>query len=303
MTSSTRQNEISRFNDPHSGVDVFITSYNVSSAGLNLHHMCSDMVIIGPPPAIPLLTQICARIHRLGQTKECKVLVLILKDSFDEFLISRAVTKYVETMASETPLRHIYGDYGLAFLLILTAIVAAKLSLGFLPFELHKATADETVVAKYFADSVLPNLDKLLDPDTAKVFCKQAEAAQDHRRETSRWLRRAWEKANFNGFKEKPPQDFPFLPQDFEILAGDRGLYNYDIEAIPKGDLRQFVYFLKRDLISTEEENELDNFPLNPTGSDVSSANIATILFSNLLQEPDTRMTGIDEEDDDTVVN
>jgi hypothetical protein len=255
MSGATRQGEISRFNDPLSGVDVFITAYSMSSAGLNLHHMCSDMVIVGPPPAIPLMAQICARIHRLGQTKECEVVILVLEDSFDEFLLSRAVTKYVDTMASETPLRHVYGDFGLAFQLILTAIVAAKLSLGFFPHQLHHSTEEETVLAKYFGNSIMPNLEKLLDPKQAKIFHLQAEEAYKLRHSTSARLRRDWEKKKRNGFKSKPPLYFPFLPEDFDALAGERGRFNYNPSAIPKGDLRRYVEELKKDTVSDQDEN------------------------------------------------
>lgn len=87
-----RQARVDAFNDPSSGLFVFLLSTRAGGQGLNLTG--ADAVILHDPDYTPSVDrQAIDRAHRLGQTKRVRVYRLIARETVDERIIDIAEHK------------------------------------------------------------------------------------------------------------------------------------------------------------------------------------------------------------------
>jgi hypothetical protein len=176
-----RQRVIAEFRDPNTGVEVLITSTQISSQGLNLQDSCSDMIIVEPPPTIAMLVQLIARIRRIGQRRKCRVELLYLRDSFDDFSWARAMTKHVRTWGGETALRATYGGHGAALQVMGAELTRAYLGLPHVALELARTSLDEMGVARDFCVALRGRIHELFDVGQAQRFAQDMECAGKYR--------------------------------------------------------------------------------------------------------------------------
>ena len=151
--------------------------------------------------------------------------MLYLADSFDDFVISRAVRKYVDTWAAETPLRHFYKDCGEGLKVVLMQLICAKLNLPVFPYQRDQMRMRDIVLARHFAKRFAPHAQELLKPEVAKEFNKEYIQAKELREKIMKELRASYN-AKANGkyasvytFLRPPPRFFPLLPEDFSDRA------------------------------------------------------------------------------------
>ena len=91
---SVRQENIDRFNAPHSDITVFILSTRAGGVGINL--ATADTVIIHDADWNPFQDlQAISRAHRIGQKKKVLCFKLMVKDSCEEKIIEKGKKKMV----------------------------------------------------------------------------------------------------------------------------------------------------------------------------------------------------------------
>jgi hypothetical protein len=248
--SMTRMGQINDFNDKTNNIDCFITSSSLSFQGFNIQKACARMLALEPVHDIPVLAQLVARIHRIGQEKDCYVDLIYLKNSFDGWMTSRALRKYVDSWAGETPLREVFKETGEAFKVILHEILRAKLGLPFLPYHLDQDSNHSRRIAEYFAVALGSVTSTLLDTTEATTFGKEYDSARYLRLQCVADIKHQEKLGDIPIFTEVPNGNtFPVLPEDFSLTRkhNKRCEYNLDFYSSLLGeenDTFKFIQFM-----------------------------------------------------------
>lgn len=74
---------------------VLVMSYQINSAGLNLHYQCRNVHLYSVATSKATLDQAIARVWRVGQTKIVMVYEYRATDTFDDYLIRRNTSKII----------------------------------------------------------------------------------------------------------------------------------------------------------------------------------------------------------------
>lgn len=101
MKPEERVAAVKKFNDSKSDSQIFLTTYSCGGIGLNLHHMCSDLVLLEPAVSVNITKQAFGRINRLGQAKEQQIWILFQQHSFNRSEEFNAAKKMINELSSE----------------------------------------------------------------------------------------------------------------------------------------------------------------------------------------------------------
>lgn len=66
-----------------------------SNSGLNLHHHCSDIIIVCVADNVNQNLQVVGRVHRIGQERVQRIWIVTLDHSYDQILQSQQTNKMV----------------------------------------------------------------------------------------------------------------------------------------------------------------------------------------------------------------
>ncbi|KAL4786315.1 hypothetical protein BJX76DRAFT_355220 [Aspergillus varians] len=76
MSAKDRRKAITLFNSPKRPCQILLTNFNCGTKSLNLHTLCSRMVVMEPPLDLKRLLHAIGSIHRVGQKARQKVWML-----------------------------------------------------------------------------------------------------------------------------------------------------------------------------------------------------------------------------------
>jgi hypothetical protein len=109
MTSTERDALVRIFQEEKDEVQVFICSYSVSCAGLNLHMLCRTVIEFELAPCEGVRQQMLGRIRRRGQTRWCRHICLTTKDSFNTRQAAMSLLKGLPALMTQLNLE-VFGN-------------------------------------------------------------------------------------------------------------------------------------------------------------------------------------------------
>ena len=92
---------VESFGDKESSLEVVVTTHQCGSTGLNLHHQCSDMILLETARNTNTLIQTGGRIHRVGQEEEQRIWILFVDHTFNRSEEYNSAKKMVRQIAAE----------------------------------------------------------------------------------------------------------------------------------------------------------------------------------------------------------
>jgi hypothetical protein len=66
--------------------NALLLNIKLSNSGLNLHHMCSDIIIVCVADNINQIMQALSQVHRISQREAQRIWIVTLNHSFDQIL-------------------------------------------------------------------------------------------------------------------------------------------------------------------------------------------------------------------------
>jgi SNF2 family DNA or RNA helicase len=86
LDSSERKIIIDDFNSAKGSLQALLLNIKSSNSGLNLHHMCSDIIIVCVADNVNQVMQVLGRVHRISQREPQRIWIVTLNHSFDQIL-------------------------------------------------------------------------------------------------------------------------------------------------------------------------------------------------------------------------
>lgn len=91
---TTRTKVLADFNNPSRRYDFLLTTFNIAGTSVEIQRDCHKMVIFDLPEAFPACINAVGRIRRVGQQNPQDIIMLTLRDSYDDFMVARSFKKY-----------------------------------------------------------------------------------------------------------------------------------------------------------------------------------------------------------------
>ncbi|KAL4794210.1 hypothetical protein BDV19DRAFT_365403 [Aspergillus venezuelensis] len=86
MKAAERKNAITKFTAIRNGAQILLTNFNCRAKSLNLHTVCSRMVVMEPPLNMERLFEALGAIHQPGQRQAQKVWLLFQNRTFSRWV-------------------------------------------------------------------------------------------------------------------------------------------------------------------------------------------------------------------------
>ncbi|KAF5584723.1 snf2 family helicase [Fusarium subglutinans] len=103
-SANTKNNIIAKWNDPSSGIEVFVANVNTMGTSVNMHTCCCRGIFMNWLMNAKAMLQIIGRLIRINQVKAVKFHLIKLKNSYYDNIERICVTKWANQLSAEVML-------------------------------------------------------------------------------------------------------------------------------------------------------------------------------------------------------
>ncbi|KAF4503723.1 hypothetical protein FAGAP_1 [Fusarium agapanthi] len=103
-SANTKNNIIAKWNDPSSGIEVFVANANTMGTSVNMHSCCCRGIFMNWLMNAKAMLQIIGRLIRINQVKPVKFHLIKLKNSYYDNIERICVTKWANQLPAEVML-------------------------------------------------------------------------------------------------------------------------------------------------------------------------------------------------------
>jgi hypothetical protein len=259
LTEKTQDLYLKFYDEKETDVEVIITSYDHIPRNSVLTS-CSRALLLDPLSDLRHLDQLGWLLRGIGAKKEISIEQIMLKDSFDEYVLSRFCSDYARSRKYWHHDGDQFNDCDEGRRVIWYDILRAKFNYPAILYDLDRVSADELPVAREFCRLLQPKITELFHYDTCKQFSEDYIRAMEVRKTVQKNAVTMWESCTSQGnpasvpegwkhsiwFKQLPRlRPIPFVKEDFHLLCDNAEQYqHYHIPSQAEPGTEVYMHYL-----------------------------------------------------------